>query len=322
MGTRFIESNINTSSSSCLSSDSDTDINGTSDREIILTEEERNVLASIPCDEDEEDQQLPEPINLNSSENDVENSNEKDVSEENISTDSEEDIDNSDNESIVINFENDEHKERYVIQNLREWATSGGIVSMTKIDNLLIKLRPVFRNLPKSYKTLLKTPRAIRITPCYNGGQMWYRGIKNNLDAFILEEYLQMKVKIEIDVNMDGLPLFRSSKKKFWPILGCLVGAKNEPFVIAIYFGKSNPNNVEEFLEDFVTEAEYLINNGYTRYGRNYGFIIRHYILDAPARELVKCYIGHGGYASCEKCTICGENGLIIDRLMLILMLL
>lgn len=121
----------------------------------------------------------------------------------------------------------------------------------------------MFNYLPRSYKILLGTPRFINITHFENGGQFWYRGIKNNLDVFILEEYLHRKEKIEIDINADGLPLFRSCKKKFWPILGHLVGTENELFVIAIYFGKSDPDNIEEFLTDFVNEAENLIMNGY-----------------------------------------------------------
>lgn len=178
---------------------------------------------------------------------------------------------------------------------------------MSKIDELLAKLRHVFNNLPKSYKTLLKTDD-VHITHFENGGQFWYRGIKNYLDGLTLENYLQVKEKIEIDINTDGLPLFRSSKKKFWPILRHLVGTKNEPFVIAIYFGNSDPNNVQEFLQYFVNEADNLITNGYIRNERTYDFLIRHYILDAPAKELIKCCIGHNGYASCEKCTVWGER--------------
>ncbi|XP_011858802.1 PREDICTED: uncharacterized protein LOC105556332 isoform X1 [Vollenhovia emeryi] len=32
------------------------------------------------------------------------------------------------------------------------------------------------------------------------------------------------------------------------------------------------------------------------------------FILDAPARSLVKCCIGHGGYGACEKCIVIGET--------------
>lgn len=231
------------------------------------------------------------------------------VSNEDVNTMSlETNTDDSENESIDAVFDNDEQKERYIILSLHEWASSSGILSMSKIGELLAWLRLVFPNLPKSYKTLLGTPDNINIINFRNGGQFWYRGIKANLDRFILEEYLQTKGKIEIDINTDGLPLFRSSKKKFWPILVHLVGTKNESFVIALYFGKSDPSDVEEFLQDFVNETGNLINNGYVQNQRTYDFFIRHYVLDAPARELIKCCIGHNAYASCEKCTVWGER--------------
>lgn len=106
---------------------------------------------------------------------------------------------------------------------------------------------------------------------------------------------------------MDGLPLFKNSKKKFWPILGHLVDTENEPFIIALYLGKQDPRNPEEFLNDFINEVENLQENGYISNGETYQFEIRNYILDAPARSLVKCTISHSGYASCEKCTVIGQ---------------
>lgn len=123
----------------------------------------------------------------------------------------------------------------------------------------------------------------------------------------LLQDYLQIYKKIIIDINIDGLPLFKSSKVKFWPILGHLVGSLNEPFIIAIFCGVSDPQNVEEYLEKYVSELETLLHNGYIYEGKNYEFIIRNYILDAPARAFIKCCKGHSGYAACEKCTVIGE---------------
>lgn len=52
---------------------------------------------------------------------------------------------------------------------------------------------------------------------------MWYKGIRKNLDFMGLQEYLRKNGRVVIDVNMDGLPLSKSSPLKFWPILGYLV---------------------------------------------------------------------------------------------------
>ncbi|ESP02012.1 hypothetical protein LOTGIDRAFT_111295 [Lottia gigantea] len=48
---------------------------------------------------------------------------------------------------------------------------------------------------------------------------------------------------VNIQVNIDGLPLFKSSSIQFWPILGrLLLPYTAEPFVIGIYVGDSNVN--------------------------------------------------------------------------------
>lgn len=73
---------------------------------------------------------------------------------------------------------------------------------------------------------------------------MWYKGNKRNLDSMQMEQYLRTYDKVVIDINIDGLPLFKSSKAKFWPILGHLTMTKNAPFVIAIYFGKTDPQDL------------------------------------------------------------------------------
>ncbi|XP_025266724.1 uncharacterized protein LOC112638743 isoform X1 [Camponotus floridanus] len=209
------------------------------------------------------------------------------------------------NENAMV-FKNVAQIEQFVIESLRAWTSESGVLSMLKVDNLLKRLSVGFPNMPKSYKTLLKSNINPEINICQNGEEYWYKGVRANLDQ-LLQDYLQVHKKIIIDINIDGLPLFKSSKLKFWPILGHLVGTLNEPFIIAIYCGKSDPQNIEEYLEKYVTELEDLFHNGYKYESNNYEVIIRNYILDAPARALIKCCKGHSGYAACEKCTVIGE---------------
>jgi len=45
--------------------------------------------------------------------------------------------------------------------------------------------------------------------------------------------------------------------------------------------------NIEEYLEKYVTELEDLFHNGYKYEGNNYEVIIRNYILDASARAFI-----------------------------------
>ncbi|KAE8739082.1 hypothetical protein FOCC_FOCC015424 [Frankliniella occidentalis] len=199
-----------------------------------------------------------------------------------------------------INFADDE-RGVYLAQNVREFAQCGGIMSMRKLNNLLKRLHPLAPNhLPLSYKTLLGTPVTVEVTEMAGDCQFWYKGISQCLKKLDLAEYLELNNRIEIDVNMDGLPLFKKSKKQFWPILGKLVGSDNQPFIIAIFFGKRTPT-ANELLREFADEVQLLQSHGYNYNGTNYPFKIRHFICDAPARAKP------GGYCACEKCEVFGE---------------
>ncbi|KAE8739051.1 hypothetical protein FOCC_FOCC015456 [Frankliniella occidentalis] len=213
---------------------------------------------------------------------------------------------NENNDNVM--FENEADKERYLVFALRQWALEGGVLSMSKLDSLLAILNLIFPNVPKSYKTLLQTPLNTEIVREDNGGLMWYKGIKCNLENMQLDEYLLKYGQIQIDINMDGLPLHNNSCKKFWPILGKLVNTFNQPFTIAIYQGTEDPENVYSYLNELVTELQDLFHNGFNYKGTNYPVVVRNFILDRPARALVKCCVAHGAYGACEKCEVFGEH--------------
>lgn len=144
--------------------------------------------------------------------NETNNSNSINSSDEHSSShesnNSDESNSNSDEEEERLQFANENEREQYVVRILREWVQEGGIMSMQKLDSLLAKLYHVFPNIPRSYKTLLQTLNQIDINQV-NGGELWYKGIASNLDLMNLEEYLQIFNEILIDINIDGLPLFK-----------------------------------------------------------------------------------------------------------------
>lgn len=205
-----------------------------------------------------------------------------------------------------VNFDNDEERGDYVLRELRKWALRG--VSCTKIDALLAILRPLFPVLPKSYKTLLQTPRSVTTIPV-GIGQLWYKGIAVSIQQRISQapEYLEEREEIVMDVNMDGLPPFRSTYHDCWPTLGCLEG-EDEPFIIAAWIGvgKMEPDDVDSYLEQYVNEVRNLLQNGIQLNGTQYPFRVRDYILDAPARAFVKRIKGHTGTYACESCEVRG----------------
>ena len=57
-----------------------------------------------------------------------------------------------------------------------------------------------------------------------------------------------------LDINIDGIPLFRKAKSKLMPILAWFEGS--DPFILGAYYGRTDPDNATEFLEDLVNELQ------------------------------------------------------------------
>lgn len=69
-----------------------------------------------------------------------------------------------------------------------------------------------------------------------------------------------------------------------------------------MFAGKSKPHSVEEFMEDFVEEINYLIEDGIQIGDETYNFELKGVICDTPARAFIKCCKGHTGFNACERC--------------------
>lgn len=105
---------------------------------------------------------------------------------------------------------------------LKSWAIQNRI-SMRALDSLLLILRSNGHNeLPKSYRTLLNTPRDIELKT-FGDSKYWYRGLAECLKT--LFSNLDRNLRIKLKFNVDGLPIFGSSQIQFWPIL-CSVEGK------------------------------------------------------------------------------------------------
>jgi hypothetical protein len=99
--------------------------------------------------------------------------------------------------------------------------------------------------LPSDYRTLLKTPRKVILKEMPPGHYFHF-----GLTKFLFEWLYSLPphripLYIELSGNVDGIPLYKSSRSQFWSILGLLqhvAGAK--PFVIGVFEGTSKPNDI------------------------------------------------------------------------------
>ena len=188
-------------------------------------------------------------------------------------------------------------------QNLANWVSKHEI-TREATNELLSLLLKHGMDVPKDKRTLCKTPRNIEVVD-KSGGKYFYLGIENGVTKAI--KHLKQFSQIDLSVNIDGLPLCRSSKSQLWPILGS-INNSSFIFAIAIFHSNSKPGSVNEYLEDFISEVQKLSLNGIVLNGINYAFRLKCFICDAPARAFLKCIIGHGGYHSCERCDIVGTR--------------
>lgn len=92
-------------------------------------------------------------------------------------------------------------------------------------------------SLPKDPRTLLKTPRLLNIVENESGEKYWYYGLANTLQKK-LESSVNKPMNFSLLFNIDGLPIYKSSKAQFWPIMYRIHELPNtQPSVISIFAG-------------------------------------------------------------------------------------
>ena len=108
--------------------------------------------------------------------------------------------------------------------------------------------------------TLLHTPRdTVSLSKC--GGQYLYIGIETGLNQTFSKADLKPLDLLKLTVNIDCLPLEKSSNRQLWPILGCFNNSEKVP-IICLFCGYSKPDSVSDFLFDFLEESNKLSKGG------------------------------------------------------------
>lgn len=178
-------------------------------------------------------------------------------------------------------------------EDLQKWAVDFNISheAIKSLSKVLNKRFPAI--VPKDPRTLLKT-NSVNITLfTVDAGQYWHNGVTVPLRT-IFENNSDMPDNITLTFNIDGLPLYNSSRQQVWPIL-CHISEKPKllPFVVGIYAGKGKPSDLKAYLQHFVAEMKELLQNGLkvtTKDGLDKTCVvkIRAFICDSPARALLK----------------------------------
>lgn len=200
------------------------------------------------------------------------------------------------------------------VSNLRHWALKHQVphIAITSLLGIL-RSHQCF-DLPADARTLLKTPVNV-ITRVVEPGLYSHIGLESNLRK-ILNYVTEPISEIFLLINIDGVPLFKSSSTEFWPILGSIYNipaVKSVVFPIGVYCGSKKPQSCTSFMQEFITEAVALIKSGLAYGGKNIKVGIKGFVCDAPAKSFLLGVKGHTGYYSCTKCK---QSGVYLQNRM------
>ena len=195
-------------------------------------------------------------------------------------------------------------------RSLANWAGEHQIPHAA-LNDLLKLLTPYHSSLPRDSRTLLGTVRSVDVSE-KAGGQYHYFGVLNAIKAVLNanKAQLQQHMCLNLQTNIDGLPLFKSSSTQLWPILGRVQNFQGDPVVLGLFCGTTKPKSIHEFLEDFVNEIRQL-EGGFDFEGLRLTLKLSSMVCDAPACAFIKNIKGHTGYFGCGKCT---QEGVYTDN--------
>ncbi|XP_049316952.1 uncharacterized protein LOC125779722 [Bactrocera dorsalis] len=191
-----------------------------------------------------------------------------------------------------------------LIEKLKMW-TARHKVTRSCFDDLLKILQSENISVPTSSKGVLRqaTCRLRTVAP----GNYLHIGLEKQLRSIAIT--LSDVDKFEIDVGIDGLPLYKSSNVSLWPILAKLHPKRNtKVMLIGVFEGKQKPADVNNYLHDFAYELKTLTQYGMEVNGRRIKVKVRCFICDAPARAFICQTVGHTSFQGCSKCTQVGKK--------------
>ncbi|KAF0711585.1 DUF4806 domain-containing protein, partial [Aphis craccivora] len=183
-----------------------------------------------------------------------------------------------------------------ICNKLRNWILHFKI-SHNAANSLLTILHSVGMTVPKDVRTLMHTPKTKEIINVLNGTYI-HLGLKNMLLPLLEINNFNKHINdniINIGINIDGLPIAKSSKSQLWPIL------------VSILNFKGLTNNVLPIE---------VLRNGLIVNGTLISVNISNIVCDAPAKSFLLNVKNFNAYFGCTSCI--EEGDYIENRVALI----
>ena len=136
--------------------------------------------------------------------------------------------------------------------------------------------------------------------------------IFNTLKKYNQKDIDAVNNELILFLNIDGLPLFKSSKTTVWPVLGLICNLTlPKPFTITFNVGTTKTSNLE-FLNEAINDLINLITNEINISDEHFNIRMLNIICYAQANAFVKCVKQYSGNFGCDKCE---QRGQYIGRM-------
>ncbi|CAI6342671.1 unnamed protein product [Macrosiphum euphorbiae] len=208
-----------------------------------------------------------------------------------------------------------ENSNTNLLDKLRHWVLEYKI-SHNSCNSLLIIMRSEGLKVPKDVRTLMRTPKTHEICNMTNGTYI-HLGFENMLIPVLELYYKNVGISdnnLKIGINIDGLPLVKSSKSQIWPILVSILNFKElrtNVFPIGIFHGYQKPQSVEEFFNPFVSDILKVLKDGLYVCGKLLNVEVSNIVCDAPAKSFLLNVKSHNAYFGCTSCV---EEGTYLQN--------
>uniref|UniRef100_A0A182S9J6 Uncharacterized protein n=1 Tax=Anopheles maculatus TaxID=74869 RepID=A0A182S9J6_9DIPT len=191
-------------------------------------------------------------------------------------------------ETSLDNAQETQDEEESFMEKIRKWALKT-YQTHQALNSLLAILRAETNHkLPKDARTLLRTNRTENEIVPITGGEFWYPGIRSVLNNHFRNIQPRMN-SFSLNFSVDGLPLHKSTRKQFWPILMSIQEMPEVPvLMVGNFFGESKPHSTEEYLRPLVNELNELMQNSIVIANKTIEVRVRAFIADSPARAFIK----------------------------------
>lgn len=143
---------------------------------------------------------------------------------------------------------------------LSAWALRNRITHCSMKELLALLKSNGHANLPSDPRTFFKTPRTAKVI-AMGTGEFCHFNLKDQIINCVLA--FQIKdTSLKLTINVDGLPIFKSTNYSLWLLLGYLDGTFRRPFVISVYGGYTKPETSNFFLKQFIDDMKEIKKDG------------------------------------------------------------